>query len=121
MIGKQDPSETIHLGIENQFAQPVLKKLIIFLIEKDYPSLDSSSDDMLKGTGGIQARFSWHRKYLPFLLEKAKHNIRNVPPSEGRRGVSDYFRLDLSKDSGIERPEEKKTGAKGTVRNGKEG
>jgi hypothetical protein len=90
MIGKQNPSEAIHLSLKNQFSQSVFKKLIIFFIEKDLPSLDSSSDDMLKDTRGIQAGFSWHMGYLPYSPEKEKNNFRNVPfPQTVKTGVQD--------------------------------
>jgi hypothetical protein len=52
-------------GLFNQhLAEPVYKGVTIGIVPKDFPTLDSTHDDVLKRTRSINSGFSWHIKWV---------------------------------------------------------
>jgi hypothetical protein len=60
MIGDECPCKTKGFGLGDDITQTVYKIIPVLIIGK-YPSaLDSTNNDMMQGTGSIDAGFAWH-------------------------------------------------------------
>ena len=79
MIGKEGPGQTIDLGIQNQFAQPLFEKPIVFVVEEDFPSFNPPGHYMREHLRCIQTRLSRHKLHLSYPIKKEYHNFMNVP------------------------------------------
>ena len=79
MIGKEGPGQAIHLGIQNQVAQPLFEKLIVPVVEEDFPSFNPPGHYMLEHLRCIQTGLSRHTLHLLYPIKKEYHNFMNVP------------------------------------------
>ena len=80
MIGNQRPGETWGLGFYNQVAQPVYEVVAVLVVKEDLTPFDSSDNDVVDRTGGIDSRLSGHFRCISENGRVCKYKyIKGVP------------------------------------------
>ena len=64
MIGDERPSKTKGLRLGDDITQPFNKIIPVLIIGEYPPTLDSTNNNMMQGSGSIDARFAWHTKLI---------------------------------------------------------
>jgi hypothetical protein len=80
MVGKKCPGITGGVGFNENFFQPLKKINAISFIPKNILTLNSAANDVMYGTGRIDASFSRHKKSNNRFVMKKKLIISYLSP-----------------------------------------
>jgi hypothetical protein len=64
MIGDERPSKTIGLRPGDDITQAFNKIIPVLIIGEYSPTLDSTNNNMMQGSGSIDACFAWHKSFI---------------------------------------------------------
>ena len=103
MIGYQRPTKTKGLGVGDNVIQSVNEIFPVGIIIKNFPTLDSSNNDMLQGTGCIDSGLAWHNSFIPQKPKNIKLYFYGRPldfpdPSESQTKIQPQIKETISSD-----------------------
>ena len=76
MIRHPRPCATDRSGLRKALRKPFEKILPVYITDEDRSPVDSTNDDMMQSTGGIDARLAWHAfkyrlgRYMPTAKQR---------------------------------------------------